>query len=414
MVQTVMQQQSRLDPEAVRSDFPTLQRTVNDQQIAYLDNAATTQKPRQVIDAISEYYGQHNANVHRCVHTLAEEATERYDRAHHRVASFISAASWREIVFTKNATEAANLVAYAYGMNELTADDEILLTGMEHHSMIVPWQQVAEKTGATVRFVDVTDTGELAMDEFHAKLSADTAVVGVTHASNVLGTVNPVQDIVDAAHAHDAICVVDGAQSVPHMPVDVQELDADFLFFSGHKLCGPTGIGVLYGKQALLETMDPFLYGGDMIKHVTMDGAEWNDLPWKFEAGTPNVAGAVGLTAAIDYITDIGMDMIRRHGDRLGRNAYTELQQIDDVTVYGPEERVGLVAFTVGDAHPHDLSTLLNETGIAIRGGHHCAQPLAQTLETDATARASFYLYNTDDEVERLGTAVREAADLFR
>ncbi len=401
-----------MDPETLRDDFPALDRTVNGNPLAYLDSAATAQKPQQVIDAVSDYYAEHNANVHRCIHALAEEATELYDDAHVTVAEFINA-SWDEIVFTKNTTEALNLVAHGYGLAELDEDDEILLTGMEHHAMIVPWQHVAERTGATLRYIDVQADGTLDMDDLRTKLNADTAVVGIVHASNVTGTVNPVADIVDMAHEHGAVAVVDAAQSVPHMPVDVDEMDADFLAFSGHKLYGPTGTGVLYGRKELLQEMEPFLRGGDMISRVTDHDAEWNALPWKFEAGTPNIAGAVGLAAAIDYVQDIGMDTIEQHGRELGREAYDRLSAIDGVTVVGPRDRIGLVAFTVENAHPHDLSTLLNEQGIAIRGGHHCAQPLADRLDVPSTARASFGIYSTADELDRLVDAVEDAAEVF-
>lgn len=401
-----------MDVDKIHADFPALTRTVNGQRIAYLDNAATTQKPQLVIDTITEYYEEHNANVHRCIHTLAEEATELYDGAHDTVARFINATP-EEVIFTKNTTESLNLVAYAHGMQELGPDDEIVLTEMEHHSMLVPWQQVAERTGATIRYAPVDADGTLDMAALRDLVTDDTAVVGVVHASNVLGTVNPVSDIADIAHAHDALCVVDAAQSAPHLPIDVGEIGADFLAFSGHKMCGPTGIGVLYGRQELLEDMEPFLYGGDMISRVTKSGAEWNELPAKFEAGTPHVAGAAGLAAAIDYLADIGMARIEQHGRDLGTYTYEQLSSLDGVTVYGPEDRIGLAAFTVADAHPHDLSTLLNEQGIAIRGGHHCAQPLGEVLGVSSTARASFYLYNTRDEVDRLVDAVRDAREVF-
>ncbi|MDY6765913.1 MAG: cysteine desulfurase, partial [Candidatus Nanohaloarchaea archaeon] len=335
-----------------------------------------------------------------------------YDDAHARVGDFIGA-DWDEVVFTKNATEALNLAAFSYALDTLSADDEILLTGMEHHSMIVPMQYAAEKTGSTLRYADINDDGTLDMDDVHAKLSDRTGLVGCTHVSNVLGTVNPVRDLADAAHEHGAKIVVDGAQSVPHLPVDVNELDADFLAFSGHKMLGPTGTGVLYGKKQLLANMEPFLRGGDMITRVTEHDAEWNDLPWKFEAGTPNVAGAVGLAAAVDYLEEVGMGAVNRHTRTLGTEAYRRLRGIDGVTVYGPEERSGLVSFTVDGAHPHDVSSFLNERGIAVRGGHHCAQPLADTLGVPATARASFYLYNTMDEVDRLEGAVKEAVEVF-
>lgn len=402
-----------VDAATRREDFPALQREVNGHPLAYLDNAATTQKPEQVIDAVADYYRERNANVHRCVHALGEEATAAYDTAHRDVARFIGADDWREIVFTKNATEAANLLAYSYGMHHVDSTDSIVLTAMDHHSMIVPWQQVADRTGADLRYVDITADGRLDMNDLRSKVDDDTAVVGGPHVSNVLGTVNPAQEIATIAHEHGAKCFLDGAQSVPHMPMDVQELGCDALVFSGHKLCGPTGIGVLYADRELLEAIPPFLYGGDMIKRVDRESAEWNDLPWKFEAGTPNVAGAVGLSAAIDYLTDVGMDAIRQHSKQLSEAAYEQLSALDDVTVYGPEDRLGVAAFSVPDAHPHDLSTLLNEQGIAIRGGHHCAQPLGDELGVSSTARASVYLYNTMDEIDRLTDAVAEAAAVF-
>lgn len=401
-----------MDSEILRNDFPALQREVNGNRIAYLDSAATSQKPETVIDAVSEFYSEHNANVHRCVHTLGEEATELYDQAHVDIGDFIGA-DWDEVIFTKNTTEALNIVAYAYGIQHLSEEDEILLTGMEHHSMIVPMQNVAEETGAALRYVDVEDDGTLDMDDVHAKLSEDTALVGCVHVSNVLGTVNPVQEIIDAAHRHGAKVVVDGAQSVPHMDVDVRELDADFLAFSGHKMVGPTGIGVLYGKKQVLEGMEPFLRGGDMISRVEEQRSEWNDLPWKFEAGTPNIAGAAGLSTAVEYLQEVGMDGIKAHSRAIAQEAYQRLSEIDGVAVYGPEERLGLVSFTVENAHPHDLSSLFNERGIAVRGGHHCAQPLADRLGVPATARASFYLYNTREEVERLEEAVEAAVEVF-
>ncbi|MFB6265519.1 MAG: aminotransferase class V-fold PLP-dependent enzyme [Candidatus Nanohaloarchaea archaeon] len=401
-----------MGPSELRRDFPALQQEVNGEPLAYLDNAATSQKPQSVIDAVSEFYQENNANVHRCVHSLGEEATALYDQAHEKVADFIGG-EWDETVFVKNATEALNLVAYSYGMQNLSEGDEILLTGMEHHSMIVPMQQVAEETGARLRYAEVDGKGTLEMEDFHSRLSEDTALVGATHVSNVLGTVNPVRELADAAHEHGAKIVVDGAQSVPHMPVDVSSLDVDFLAFSGHKMLGPMGTGVLYGKKQLLAEMEPFLRGGDMISQVSRHESEWNDLPWKFEAGTPNVAGAVGLSAAIDYLEEIGVDNINRHTRDLGQEVYRRLNRLENVEVYGPEERSGLVSFTVEGAHPHDLSTFLNERGIAIRGGHHCAQPLAEELGVTATARASFYLYNTEEEVERLINAVEEAQEVF-
>ncbi|MDY6761646.1 MAG: SufS family cysteine desulfurase [Candidatus Nanohaloarchaea archaeon] len=401
-----------MDPSQLRDDFPALDRTVNGSPLAYLDNAATSHKPRQVIDTVTEFYEQHNANVHRCVHQLGTEATELYDDAHATVGEFIGA-DWDETVFVKNTTEALNIVAYSHAVSTLSDGDEILLTGMEHHSMIVPMQYAAEQTGATLRYVDISDDGTLDMEDFHAKLSEDTALVGATHLSNVLGAVNPVRELADAAHQHGAEIIVDAAQSVPHIPVDVNELGADFLAFSGHKMCGPTGTGVLYGKKELLAEIEPFLRGGDMIAHVDDHSSEWNDLPWKFEAGTPNIAGAVGLAAAVDYLEDIGMENVAAHSRELAEDTYRRLSAMDGVTVYGPADRSSLVSFTVDGAHPHDLSSLFNEDGIAVRGGHHCAQPLADRLGVPATARASFYLYNTVEEVDRLEEAVEKAVGVF-
>ncbi|MDY6766214.1 MAG: SufS family cysteine desulfurase [Candidatus Nanohaloarchaea archaeon] len=401
-----------MDVTELRQDFPALDRAVNGQPLAYLDNAATAHKPQEVIDTVTEFYEEHNANVHRCVHQLGTEATALYDDAHAAVAQFIGA-DWDEIVFVRNTTEALNLAAYSHAMQTLSGDDEILLTGMEHHSMIVPMQHAAEQTGATLRYADITGEGTLDMDDVHSKLSDDTGIVAATHLSNVLGTVNPVQELADAAHSHGADIIVDAAQSVPHIPVDVNDLEADLLAFSGHKMCGPTGIGALYGRKELLAGMEPFLRGGDMISRVSDHDAEWNDLPWKFEAGTPNIAGAAGFAAAVDYLDEVGMQNIQDHSKRLAEDAYQRLSRIDGVTVYGPADRCSLVSFTVDGAHPHDLSSLLNEQGIAIRGGHHCAQPLADRLGVTATARASFYLYNTGDELDRLEDAVRDAVEVF-
>ncbi|MDY6770048.1 MAG: SufS family cysteine desulfurase [Candidatus Nanohaloarchaea archaeon] len=401
-----------MDPAALRDDFPALDRTVNGHPLAYLDSAATSLTPRSVIGAVSRFYREHNANVHRCVHQLGTEATELYDDAHVTVADFIGA-DWDEVVFTKNTTEALNLAACSYAMEEVERGDDILLTGMEHHSMIVPLQHVAQRTGADLRYVDIRADGTLDMDDFHRKLSDDTALVGAVHASNVLGTVNPVQELADAAHDHGAKIIVDGAQSVPHRPVDVTDIDADFLAFSGHKMCGPTGIGVLYGRGELLEEMPPFLRGGDMITRVSEQDATWNDLPWKFEAGTPNIAGAAGLAAAVDYLEDAGMDDVAAHSEALAEEMHDRLAGLDGVTVYGPPERSGLVSFTVDGAHPHDLSSFLNQRGIAVRGGHHCAQPLADRLDVAATTRASVYLYTTEEELDRLEDAVQEAAEVF-
>ncbi|MFB6167142.1 MAG: aminotransferase class V-fold PLP-dependent enzyme [Candidatus Nanohaloarchaea archaeon] len=401
-----------MDAEKLRQDFPALEREVKGRSLTYLDNAATTHKPERVIEAVESFYREHNSNVHRCVHELGEEATEIYDASHEKVADFIGA-SWDEIVFTKNATESLNLVASSYAEQELSPEDEILVTEMEHHSNLLPWRRAAERTGADLRYVEVAEDGTLDMEDFHSKLSEDTGMVAVSHASNVLGTVNPVREMSDAAHQHGAKIAVDAAQSVPHMPVDVEKLDVDFLAFSSHKMLGPTGIGVLYGKKQLLADTEPFLLGGGMISRVSKEDEEWDSLPWKFEAGTPNIAGAAGTAAAVDYLEEIGMEEVEEHSRELGRKAYRRLESLDGVTAYGPEERVGLASFTVEGAHPHDISSLLNEKGIAVRGGHHCAQPLADVLGIKSTARASFHVYNTSEEVERLVDAVEEAVEVF-
>lgn len=401
-----------MDVQQVRSDFPTLQRDVNGEPLAYLDNAATSQKPRCVIKAVKKFYERHNSNVHRCVHQLATEATEIYDEAHETVAEFIGAEPG-EVIFTKNATESLNIVAYSYAADNLSEEDEILITEMEHHSMVVPLQRAAEETGAELKYVDVDDNGELDMEDFYNKLSDDTALVGVAHVSNVLGTVNPIHELADAAHQHGAKIVVDGAQSAPHMPVDVESLDVDFFAFSGHKMLAPTGTGVLYGKKQLLAEMEPFNSGGGMISRVERHDTSWNDLPWKFEAGTPNIAGAAGLDAAVEYLKEVGRAGINSHTRNLGKEAFRRLEELERVSVYGPEERSGLVSFTVDGAHPHDISSLLDERGIAVRGGHHCAQPLAEKMGVSSTVRASFYLYNDEEEIGRLVNGVEEAAEVF-
>lgn len=396
-----------IDSARVRKDFPILKRKVYGKPLIYLDNAATTQKPRQVIEAISGYYENYNSNVHRAVHKLSQEATEAYDAAHEKVAEFISARSMEEIVFTRNATEAINAVAYSLS-KQLRKGDEILLTQMEHHSNIVPWQQAAKRTGAVLRYAEIDSNGELKP----ANIGEKTKIVAFTHASNVLGTINPAKEIIAAAKDAGAITVVDGAQSVPHMPVNVQKLGCDFLAFSGHKMLGPMGIGALYGRKEMLESMEPFLYGGDMISEVSFEGAKWNDLPWKFEAGTPDVAGAVGLAAAIEYLQKAGMDEVHEHEKKLVKIAMRKLRQIDGLTIYGPaaEKRGGLVSFTLEGVHPHDVSALLDAEGIAVRGGHHCAIPLAGVLGIHGSTRASFYLYNTPEEVEKMAAAVEKVA----
>ena len=405
-----------LDVLAIREDFPVLHQEVKPGvPLVYLDNAASSQKPKQVIDAISAFYRQSNANVHRGIHMLSERATEAYEHARAKVAAFINAASWREIIFTRNTTESINLVAQAWGRANLSRGDVIVLSEMEHHANLVPWQLIAQERGATIRYIRVTDEGLLDLRDLDGLLHGPVKIVAVTQMSNVLGTVNDLDSLIRAAHGVGAVTLIDGAQSVSHKPVDVQALGADFLAFSGHKMCGPTGIGVLYGRRALLEAMPPFLAGGDMIKRVTLEGAEWNDVPWKFEAGTPAIAQAVGLSAAVDYLTQVGMDRIFAHEQEIVAYAMERLEEVPGVKVYGPapSKRGGVAAFTLQGMHPHDLAQLLNEEGVAVRAGHHCAMPLHKRFDLVATARASFYLYNTFEEVDRLIEALYKAKSVF-
>jgi cysteine desulfurase/selenocysteine lyase len=416
-----------LDVEAIRRDFPILDRKVGGDletpgegpddtvPLVYLDNAATSHTPEPVVEAITEYYRGYNSNVHRGIHHLSQEASVAYERAHDRVAEFVGAEGREEIVFTKNTTESMNLVAYAWGLSELGPGDSVVLTEMEHHASLVTWQQIAKKTGAEVRYIRVDDAGYLDMDHARELIDESTAMVSVVHISNALGTINPVGELADMAHEVGAYAFVDGAQSVPTRPVDVAEMDADFFAFSGHKMCGPTGIGVLYGKEHLLEEMQPYLYGGEMIRKVTYEESTWEDLPWKFEAGTPPIAQGVALHAAVDYLDALGMENVQRHEELLAEYAYDRLTEVDDVTVYGPpgDERGGLVAFNLDAVHAHDLSSILNDYGVAIRAGDHCTQPLHDKLGAAASARASFYVYNTREEVDALVEAVDEARQLF-
>ncbi len=406
-----------LDPLKVREDFPIFQRKIHGKPLIYLDNAATTQRPRPVIEALERFYTRMNANVHRAVHTLSHEASVAYEEAHKKVARFINARSWREIIFTRNATEALNLVMYGWGLWELEEGDEIVLTIMEHHSNLVPWMLLRERRGVVLKFIDVDEQGRLKLDEFKRLLSPRTKLVGVIHASNVLGTINPLPEIVEAAHRVGARVVVDAAQSAPHLPLDVRALDCDFLAASGHKMLGPTGTGFLYGKRELLERMEPFLRGGDMISSVTLEGATWNELPWKFEAGTPSIADGIALGVAVDYLMDLGLENVYAHERRLLEYALERLLKLEGVVVYGPhdpEDRLGVISFNVEGVHPHDLASVLDEEGIAVRSGHHCAQPLMRRLGMDNTARASFYIYNTEDEVDRLIEGIQRAKRLFR
>ncbi len=405
-----------LDVETIRQDFPIFQRTVRGKRLIYLDSAATSHKPKSVIDAERNFYERFNANVHRGAYLIAEEATSAYETAREKVATFINAPCKECVVFTRGTTEAINLVAYSWGWTNLKEGDEILLTEMEHHSNIVPWQLIAERTGAKIKVVPITDDGLLDIDAFDRLLTEQVKIVAVTHVSNVLGTINPVQEICYKAHEVGAVVLVDGAQAAPHLPVDVQAIGCDFYALSGHKMCGPTGIGVLYGRKELLEAMSPFLGGGEMIRTVTFERTTFNDVPYKFEAGTPAIAQAVGLGAAVDYLTKIGMERIRTHEIELVTYALERLQEVDGITIYGtasPEQRGGVIAFNIGDIHPHDLATFLDAHGICIRAGHHCAQPLMRRLNVAATARASFYLYNTPDEIDALMEALHQAVKFF-
>jgi cysteine desulfurase/selenocysteine lyase len=398
--------------EEIRDDFPVLDQKVHGKPLIYFDNAATSQKPRQVIEALNDYYRRYNANVHRGIHALAERATREYELARQRIAKFIHAPSPETVVFTRGTTESINLVAYSWARNNLKKGDEILITWMEHHSNIVPWYQVAEATGAIVKRVPLNADGTLAIPE----ISPRTKLLAVTQSSNVLGTINPIKELAAAAHKVGALILVDGAQSVPHLAVDVQALDADFFVFSGHKMLGPTASGVLYGKRALLEAMPPFMGGGEMIREVTATGYTTNDLPYKFEAGTPNIAEAIGLGVAVDYLQNVGLEKIRQHEKELTAYALERLQEMIEIKIYGPldaDKRGGLIAFTFSDIHPHDLATFFDQEGIAIRAGHHCAMPLHQHLGIGATARASFYLYNTRSEVDAMIATLQKAKKFF-
>ncbi len=405
-----------LDPNAIKRDFPIFNRSVHGKPLIYLDNAATSQRPQAVIDAITDYYRRYNANVHRAVHTLSHEASVAYEEAHKKAAKFINARSWREIIFTRNATEALNLVAYAWGLHNLQAGDEVVVTIMEHHSNIVPWQMLRELRKIQLKFLDVTDEGRLKLDDLSRLLTKRTKLVGVVYASNVLGTINPVREIIAESKRVGAVTVIDAAQAAPHIPINVQELGCDFLAVSGHKMLGPTGIGFLYGRRELLETMHPFLHGGDMISTVTTESVTFNELPWKFEAGTPNIAGGIGLGAAIDYLSALGLERIYAHEQKLAGYALEKLLQLDKLEIYGPKDirdRLAVISFNLQGVHPHDVAGVLDEAGIAVRSGHHCAQPLMQRLGMDNTARASFYIYNSEDDVDALVEALKTAQKLF-
>ncbi|HFU4432206.1 TPA: cysteine desulfurase [Streptococcus suis] len=403
-----------MDLERIRKDFSILDQVVNDEPLVYLDNAATTQKPQQVLDVLADYYQKDNANVHRGVHILSERATARYEAARQKVADFIQAKSSKEILFTRGTTTGLNWVAQ-FAKEILQPDQEVIISVQEHHSNIIPWQQACQQTGAKLRYVTLKD-GELDMDHLRSLLSSKTKFVSLAHVSNVLGGVAPIGEIAELVHQVGAYLVVDGAQSVPHMAVNVQELDVDFYAFSGHKMLGPTGIGVLYGKEELLNFMSPVEFGGEMIDFVYEQSATWKELPWKFEAGTPNIAGVIGLGAAIDYLTKIGMDAIQAHEAELVDYVFPKLQAIPGLTIYGSQDlskRTGVIAFNLDNLHPHDVATALDYEGVAVRAGHHCAQPLLRYLQVPATVRASFYIYNTKADCDKLVEAIIKTKEFF-
>jgi cysteine desulfurase/selenocysteine lyase len=406
-----------LDVRRIRQDFPILGRTVHGKPLVYLDNAATTQKPRQVLEALTAYYARSNANIHRGLHTLSEEATAAYEAVREQTARFIGAPSARSIVFTRNATEAINLFARAWGRSRLSPGDQILLSEMEHHSNLVPWQLLAEETGASLSFLKITDDGRLRLDELDGLLTPRTKLVAVTHMSNVLGTVNPIERIVERARRKGILVLVDAAQSAPHLPLDVAQLGCDALAFSAHKMLGPTGVGVLYAREELLEAMDPFLGGGEMIADVQLTSSTWNEIPWKFEAGTPNIADVIAFGEALAYLERLGMREVRAQEREMTAYAWKRLQALEGVTLYGPpgsaEDRGGVISFNLDGLHPHDVGTVLDAEGVAVRAGHHCAKPLMRRLGIAATARASFYVYNTREEVDRLLEALQAVKEFF-
>jgi len=402
-----------------RSDFPILAQEVHGKPLVYLDNAATSQKPKAVLDALRWYYERDNSNVHRGVHTLSARATDAYEGARDKVAAFVNAKYREEIIYTRNASEAINLVAYAWGLNTLKAGDEIILTVMEHHSNLIPWQIIAQRTGAVLKFVELNAEQSFDLEHYKSLLSDKTKLVAVAHVSNTLGCVNPVKEIAALAHQHGAKVLIDACQSLPHMAVDVQDIDCDWLVGSGHKMCAPTGIGFLYGKRDLLRAMPPFLGGGEMIADVFLDHSTYADVPHKFEAGTPAIAEAIALGAAVDYLTNIGMENIHAYEQELTLYLFEQLNQIPEVTVYGPQpnadasNRAALASFTTGSVHPHDLSTILDQAGIAIRAGHHCTQPLHRVINAQSTARASLYFYNTKEEIDTFIQSLKEAIEFF-
>lgn len=400
----------------IKSLFPILQEEVNGHPLVYLDSAATSQKPISVIQTVEDYYNRYNSNVHRGVHTLGTLATDAYEGAREKVRKFINAKSIEEIIFTRGTTTSINTIAASYGRANLKAGDEIVISMMEHHSNIIPWQQVASTTGATLKYIPLEEDGSISIEKAKEVITTNTKIVSIMQVSNVLGVINPIKEIAKIAHENGAVMVVDGAQSTPHLKVDVQDLDCDFFAFSGHKMCGPTGIGVMYGKKEHLERMEPVEFGGEMIDFVGLYESTWKELPWKFEGGTPIIAGAIGLGAAIDFLNEIGLDNIEAHEHELAAYAMERLSEIEGLRIYGPrnpQNRAGVVTFNLDDVHPHDVATVLDSEGIAVRAGHHCAQPLMKWLNASATARASFYLYNTKEDVDRLAEGLLKTKEYF-
>ncbi|MGZ9797966.1 cysteine desulfurase [Staphylococcus pseudintermedius] len=406
---------TKLNVEAIIKDFPILEQQVNGKRLAYLDSTATSQKPKQVIDALSDYYERYNSNVHRGVHTLGSLATDGYEGARETVRRFIHAKYFEEIIFTRGTTAAINMIAHSYGDANVGEGDEIVVTQMEHHANLVPWQQLAKRQGATLKFIPMAEDGTITLEAVRKTVSERTKIVAIAHVSNVLGTINDIKAIAEIAHEHGAIISVDGAQSVPHMKVDVQDLNVDFYSFSGHKMLGPTGIGVLYGKREHLNQMEPTEFGGDMIDFVDLYDSTWTDLPTKFEAGTPLIAQAIGLQAAIEYIESIGFDAIHEHEQALTTYAYEQMSQIEGIDIYGPskDKRAGIITFNLKDVHPHDVATALDTEGVAVRAGHHCAQPLMKWLNVSSTARASFYIYNTKEDIDQLVEGLKQTKEFF-
>ncbi|WP_211653749.1 cysteine desulfurase [Planococcus alpniumensis] len=404
-----------MNPE-IKSYFPILNQEINGHPLVYLDSAATSQKPMPVIEALKEYYESDNSNVHRGVHTLGNRATEKYEGAREKVQQFINANSTQEIVFLRGTTTAINLVAQSYGRANVEEGDEIVITYMEHHSNIIPWQQLAKERGAVLKYIELEEDGTISLENVRAAITDRTKIVSMVYVSNVLGTMNPVKEVAKIAHEHGAVMMVDGAQAAPHLKIDVQDLDCDFFAFSGHKMVGPTGIGVLYGKKYLLEAMEPVEFGGEMIDFVGLYDSTWKELPWKFEGGTPIIAGAVGLAAAIDFLQEIGLDEIEKHEHHMAAIAMDKMSAIEGLEIYGPKDpakRAGIVTFNLKEVHPHDVATVLDMSGIAVRAGHHCAQPLMKWLDVTATARASFYLYNDESDIDRLVEGLRSAKEYF-